>query len=259
MSPDDLAAIDRNTAGMLATAMRAVANGWVREGPALVVCGSPVGIATTNVALVAGPTTPAEIAAVTRREFADRGVPYSVWTRDHVDQALSAALERVGWMRVLTAPAMVCAQAELHSPAVPRELRLDWVRTERDREAYQEVMQAAWGIYGIEPRTIAQFFERRDGLAGPHVQAALGWVGSEAVAGAILYRLHGIAGIGWVGTLPSASRRGYGAAVTHHAVAAGLRQGMRFASLQASPLGEPVYRRMGFRVVSSYHVYVPGL
>ena len=82
-------------------------------------------------------------------------------------------------------------------------------------------------------------------------------VGSEPVAGAILYCLHGVAGIGWVGTLPSASRRGYGEAVTAQAVAEGFRRGMPFASLQASPLGEPVYRRMGFRTVSYYHVYVP--
>lgn len=256
-SLEDLVAIDRNAAGMLTTAMRAVSDGWVREDASLVVCGAPFGIATTNVAMVVGPTTPAAIAAATHREFAARGVPYSVWTRRHADRELSAALEADGWGRALAAPAMVCATGELVRPAVPRELRLEWVRTERDRAAYREVMEAAWGVYGIDRAAIGPFFGRLEALAGPAVRAVLGWVGSEAVAGAILYCLHGVAGIGWVGTLPSASRRGYGASVTWRAVAAGLERGMRFASLQASPLGEPVYRRLGFRTVSSYDVFVP--
>jgi hypothetical protein len=256
-SPEDLAAIDRNAAGMLTTAMRAVPDGWVREDDSLVVCGAPFGIATTNVAMVLGPTTPAAIAAATGREFAARGVPYSVWTRDHADQELSAALEAHGWGRVLAAPTMTCHARDLVQPAMPRELRLEWVRTERDRAAYQEVMEAAWGIYGIERSAIGPFFGRLEALEGPVVQAVLGWVGSEAVTGAVLYRLYGVAGIGWVGTLPSASRRGYGAAVTWQAVATGLARGMRFASLQASPLGEPVYRGLGFRTASYYHVFVP--
>lgn len=257
-SPIDFAAIDRNAAGMLTTAMRATADGWVWEDEEIVVCGAPFGIATTNVAMVVGATTLDAITSVTSREFEARGVSYSVWTRDHADRALSSALEHVGWRRMLTVPEMLCGPQDLRCSAPPRELRLGWVRTERDRAAYQEVMEAAWGIYGIDRTAIGPFFARRRALEAADVRAALGWVGSEAVAGAIVYCLHGVAGIGWVGTLPSASRRGYGAAVTAHAVRAGFERGMRFASLQASPLGEPVYRRMGFRTVTHYHVHVAG-
>lgn len=255
--PDYFDAMDRNAAAMLTTAMRAVDAGWVREGDGLVVCGAPFGIATTNVAMVVGPTTLPAIIATTGQEFVARGVSYSVWTRDHADAVLSEALEAGGWTRVLAAPAMICDAADLVRPVVPRELRLAWVRTERDRAAYQDVMEAAWGIYGIDRSAIRPFFARLEALEGLDVQTVLGWVGSEAVAGAILYSLQGVAGIGWVGTLPSASRRGYGAAVTCRAVEEGFARGMRFGSLQASPLGEPVYRRIGFRTVSSYHVYVP--
>jgi GNAT superfamily N-acetyltransferase len=256
-APDDLVAMDRNAAGMLTTAMHAVEGGWVGQEGGIVVCGAPFGIATTNVAMVLGATTVGEITAVTRREFVAREVPYSVWTRDHADADLSAALEAAGWSRALAAPAMICRPDDLVRPTTPRELRLTWVRTERDRAAYQDVMEAAWGIYGIDRSAVRPFFARLEALAGSDVLSALGWVGAEAVAGAILYCLHGVAGIGWVGTLPSASRRGYGAAVTAHVVEAGLARGMRFASLQASPLGEPVYRRMGFRTVSHYHVHLP--
>jgi len=256
-SAGDFDAMDRNAAAMLVAAMRATERGWIAEEDGMALCGAPWGIATTNVAMTVGPTTVASIEALTAREFAGRGVPYTVWTREHADRELSAALDRRGWGRVLTAPAMTCDASDLVMPAVPRDLRLAWVRNDEDRAAYQAVMESAWGIYGIDRTAIGPFFERLEGLEAPDIRAVLGWVGGEPVAGAVLYCLCGVAGIGWVGTLPSASRRGYGAAVTWRAIVAGFERGMRFASLQASPLGEPVYRRMGFQVASYYHVYVP--
>ena len=58
-------------------------------------------------------------------------------------------------------------------------------------------------------------------------------------------------------TRSTARGRGLGAAVTWAAVHEGLRRGARFASLQAWPMGEPVYRRIGFAAVSHYGVFLP--
>ncbi len=56
----------------------------------------------------------------------------------------------------------------------------------------------------------------------------------------------GVAGIFYVATLPEFRNRGVGYAVTLHACEAGKQMGYQAATLQASPMGEPVYRRMGF-------------
>ena len=63
---------------------------------------------------------------------------------------------------------------------------------------------------------------------------------------------HGVAGIYWVGTSEEARGRDLGWTVTASAVNAGLDLGAEAASLQASPMGEPLYRQMGFETVFDY-------
>lgn len=60
------------------------------------------------------------------------------------------------------------------------------------------------------------------------------------------------AGVYWVGTVPDFRRRGVGRAVTHFVTNAAFEQGATIVTLEASPLGKPVYLRMGFREVGSY-------
>ena len=50
--------------------------------------------------------------------------------------------------------------------------------------------------------------------------------------------------------------RGLAALVTRAAGNAGFDLGARLASLQASPMGEPVYRRMGYETIGSYPYWV---
>jgi GNAT superfamily N-acetyltransferase len=69
----------------------------------------------------------------------------------------------------------------------------------------------------------------------------------DAVSVAALFDAAGVAGIYNVATVPEARGRGIGRAVTAAAMAEGARRGLRWAALGASPLGEPVYRRLGFR------------
>src|SRR5262249_5128420 len=49
--------------------------------------------------------------------------------------------------------------------------------------------------------------------------------------------------------------RGYGATVTARAVRDGFAKGAELAVLSASALGEPVYRRLGFREVLRYVLF----
>jgi hypothetical protein len=69
---------------------------------------------------------------------------------------------------------------------------------------------------------------------------------------AVSYRGRSGLGIFNVATPQQWRGRGYGAAVTSRAVADGFANGADFAYLQASAMGEPVYRRLGFEQVSTY-------
>ena len=65
---------------------------------------------------------------------------------------------------------------------------------------------------------------------------------------------HGVAGIYWVGSLERARGMGIGRAVTAAATNAGFDLGADVASLQASPMGGPIYTAMGFETVYDYRL-----
>ena len=76
------------------------------------------------------------------------------------------------------------------------------------------------------------------------------------VCTAIGYTVDDTVGIFNVATPPEFRRRGYGSIITAYAVQAGFDAGADFAYLQSSAMGESVYRRLGFRHVSTYTVLV---
>jgi hypothetical protein len=141
-------------------------------------------------------------------------------------------------------------------PPVPPELEIRPVSDDRGRAAYADVMAEAYAVYGAPEASTRLFFDRMESVAADDTQAYLGWVDGRAVSGATLHLSHGIAGVGWVGTRPSAFGCGYGAALTWAVVTAGLQRGVSLFNLQASPMGAPVYRRMGFSTPTEYRMFI---
>jgi ribosomal protein S18 acetylase RimI-like enzyme len=84
----------------------------------------------------------------------------------------------------------------------------------------------------------------------------VGYVDGEAAGASQLVINNGVAGIYYVATTESMRRRGIGDAMTRHALGIGAANGCTIGSLQASPMGRPIYERMGFEVVAQYRTYV---
>jgi GNAT superfamily N-acetyltransferase len=83
----------------------------------------------------------------------------------------------------------------------------------------------------------------------------LGTLDGKPVSTSMVYFGAGVAGIYYVVTLPEARNQGIGFAITEKPLKLAKEMGYRVGVLQASKMGEPVYRRMGFKEycrVSSY-------
>jgi hypothetical protein len=67
---------------------------------------------------------------------------------------------------------------------------------------------------------------------------------------------HGISGVYAVGTIARARGKGLGEAVTRAVTNRAFDQGARAATMQASPMGQPIYRRMGYMTLYEYTTLV---
>ncbi len=72
----------------------------------------------------------------------------------------------------------------------------------------------------------------------------------------LLYTADGNAGIHEVGVLPECRRRSVAGRLMRHALTQAKRDGAKISTLQASALGEPLYRALGFRAVSRLDTWI---
>jgi GNAT superfamily N-acetyltransferase len=83
----------------------------------------------------------------------------------------------------------------------------------------------------------------------------VGLAGGDPVACASVFLAAGVAGLYFVCTVPAARRRGIGAAISREALAGTLELGFDVGVLGSSPMGQPMYERLGFREVCAVNVY----
>jgi ribosomal protein S18 acetylase RimI-like enzyme len=187
--------------------------------------------------------------------FAPRRRGYSLTVRAHADADLREAAERAGLAPFGDPPGMVLDR-RLPDAAPPPGVTLARVTTAGDAAAFADVQGRAYATYGMPPDVTPLALGRLDVVHAPHIVTFLARMDGMPAAGAMVIVTHGVAGIYWVGTTPEARGRGLAELVTRAAGNAGFDLGARLAALQASVMGEPVYRRMGYVEVTRYPFYV---
>jgi GNAT superfamily N-acetyltransferase len=93
-------------------------------------------------------------------------------------------------------------------------------------------------------------------LLEPEIDACVARRDGEVVAGALAASVGENAYVGWVGVVEDARRRGLAAAVTSWVTNRAFERGAQLVSLEASPMGDPVYPKIGYREVYSYRLYL---
>ncbi len=259
MSPTDLdllEACDLNYAEALRELTRR-AGGEVYDQGALLLYAArdPFPVLQDGVMRTHGRHDPAEELARACEFFGRRARGFSVIVRAHADEDLAGAAAAAGMVQLDAAPGMVL-DCRLPDAVPPDGVTLRRVCTAADASAFGAVMGAAYESLGFPPHLPPRIFGFPETLIAPHSVAFLACVGDEAAAGAMTIVTHGVAGVYWVGTTPAARGRGLAELCTRAAGNAGFDLGARIASLQASPMGEPVYRRMGYVEVTRYPLFV---
>lgn len=176
------------------------------------------------------------------------GRSFTIVSCGQADQDLEAAAEAAGWQQVLAAPWMVLG-SKIDEPQIPPDVKIKQVTDEQGILDARQVNADAFESLDFPRAETEAIFGVPSRLLSPKLQVYVAYLNGEPVSTAMLLLTQQTAGVYWVGTKPAA--RGYGLAEACCRVAsnAGFSAGAKWVVLQASPMGESVYQRIGYRTI----------
>lgn len=189
-----------------------------------------------------------------REFFAARERGFSVWVRGRQaeDRDLVAAAEAAGFQLVYEMPEMILGE-KLTPAELPSGVELRKLSTVEQATDFWQVATTSYSSIGFPPEVFAGYTNHA-GLLAENVVAFVALLDGEPVSIAMTMVSHGVAGIYWVGSLEQARGKGLGRAVTVAATNAGFDLGADVASLQASPMGKPIYLELGYVPAFEYQM-----
>ena len=199
-----------------------------------------------------------ELTAIERAAdvFRNAGHGVAVWTRDRLDGKLEAELASAGYRTMITLPGMIVEQP-LPAREPPAGVTVRRVETDADRMSWVTANLTGFAADDHDRGAVRSAYSTLDSLVGGPIAGFVAEADGRPVGAAMVFvdEPTGIGVVGWVGTVPEYRRRGIGDAVTRAATNAGFALGARIVSLQASPMGLPLYEKLGYRTVGAYKIW----
>jgi ribosomal protein S18 acetylase RimI-like enzyme len=190
-----------------------------------------------------------ELLAAAREFFFGMGRGFVVYCWPG-DPDLGRAAEEAGMLEVLGRfPEMVC-----RGPLPEPRADLREVESVEDGEAYWGICDEAYVSLGLPAGVLPQAFAPETVLGSDSVAAWLAPAEGPPLACAALFVAEQVGMVSWVGALPEARGRGLARACTVRATNEAFARGAELASLQASVMGEGLYRRLGYEELYSYRL-----
>jgi ribosomal protein S18 acetylase RimI-like enzyme len=191
----------------------------------------------------------ADLLSRARSFFFDRGRGFVVFAWP-ADPDLEAAAVSAGMFPALERyPEMVCRKS---LEALGGDLRP--VMDAADAQAYWAICDRAYPSLGFPPGLFDEAFTPEELLEHDRVSACVAFEEGRPVACASVWLTAGVAMVGWVAALPEVRGRGLAAACTVNVTNEAIKRGADVVSLQSSPMGEALYRRLGYEELFAYRV-----
>jgi ribosomal protein S18 acetylase RimI-like enzyme len=196
-----------------------------------------------------------------REIFEARKLPWAFWICDEwltrpVRRELVDMCESLGMRAAVEMPGMA-AESLRDTAWFLRRVRstppLDIRRAESAREMCD--FRAVGSVcFHVPPAWFHEVFD--DTIPSRDFRCWVGYRGERPVATAATVVSHGAIGLYNVASIPGEQRKGFGEAITRHAIGEAAREsGLRRVILQSTSQGERLYRKLGFREVSRLIVF----
>ncbi len=170
---------------------------------------------------------------------------------DATASVAARAFRRRGLVPALRHPGMACERLERPQRLSP-ELEIRPVEDGASRAAFAHINAIAFRI----PFEWCRELYDVEALWNDFFTGYVGYVGGNAVSTSATLAAGGAIGVYAVATLPGHEHKGYGEAMTRHGLAVAQKKtGIELSILQATGAGLPLYRRMGYEVVTHFMVY----
>ncbi len=140
------------------------------------------------------------------------------------------------------------------SEPVPAGLEIIEAKKDGDIKAWCHITCVAFGAPTDAEPVFVELIKRYQKTKFP-MKFYLGLLDGKPASTSGYFLGEGVVGIYFVATLPEFRQRGAAFAVTQKALKDGRALGYRVGILQASKMGEPVYKRMGFKEVCRVSSY----
>ena len=238
---------DANLAGSW-TSLGAASGAAIATADQATFVATGIPVAFFNGVFVSGPVTdPDRVVADAVAFMAEQDVPWLMWVRDGVNDGLLDAGRRAGLTDAGGPPGMALATIPT-TPPTPDALRITTITERADLEIFRDLTARGFEL----PTEIVDVIVSDPLVDDPSVAIVIGWVDDTPVSCAMVSVTGTTAGVYNVATPAEHRRCGYGAALTWAAIEQGARRGCDHSILQASEMGAPVYRAMGFVDISQY-------
>jgi hypothetical protein len=177
-----------------------------------------------------------------------------LWAATHRDHDLATQARAEGLLLRSTALGMALHTSPPAS-AVPADTELTQVIDRASVDDFAEVHRGVFRDGGRDVEAVDHFASPA-ALLAPNVAAVVARVNGTPVSCAMVIHSGRAAGVYWVSTRAAARNRGLGTLVTSAVARMGFEYGAEVVVLQATELGAPVYRRIGFAPFTDYQRFL---